>query len=350
MEELGKRNDVRAYNFSRQYPSALFPGKTQYVSPSDPAPEKQAPRLLDSINPLSWRRCAQEILRWKPDVAVICWWMSFFGPSVGTVAGILKSHGVKVIGLLHNAFPHEPKFWDKPLTKYFLDRCDAFVTLSAEVQTSLTRLGAYRSLQLFHPVYNRFAKSFSRTEAEDALEIPRGGKNLLFFGLIRKYKGLDLLLKAFETLPQDCNLIIAGEPYGSFEEYDAIITASPAFRRIFCFLEYIPDEQVGKYFSAADLTVLPYRTASQSGVMAVSYNFGVPLAVTAAGSLKEEVEKAGTGVVSASISPEGIAESIKTFFDSPGLQEECKKNIKKELERLSWSNFGKAFEEYAAKI
>lgn len=325
----------------------LFPGKTQYVGPDDDAPVVESLRILDSVNPLSWGRCAKAIIDWKPDLTIACWWMSFFGPSMGSVVRRLKNKGLKVIGLLHNAIPHEPHFWDRPLTRYFLDGCDSLVTLSAEVQSSLAGLGYYRSRQLFHPVYPQFGKAVPRAEAENALGLNAGGKNLLFFGLIRKYKGLDLLIRAFGMLPEDYNLIIAGEPYGSFDEYSQLIAQSPAAKRIRCFLGYVSDSEVKKYFSAADLSVLPYRSASQSGVMAVSYNFRVPMAVTDTGSLKQEIENAGTGVVSKEISAEAMAECVRSYFETPGLQEKCRQNIEKELERLSWSNFCKAFLEYA---
>jgi glycosyltransferase involved in cell wall biosynthesis len=211
-------------------------------------------------------------------------------------------------------------------------------------------LGPYKGKQLFHPVYAQFGELIPRAEAEKALGLTSGKKNLLFFGLIRKYKGLDILIKAFGLLPEEYQLIIAGEPYGGFEEYAALIDESPAKERIHCFLSYIADDEVKKFFSAADLSVLPYRSASQSGVIAVSYNFGVPMVVTDAGSLRQETEEAGTGIVAKKIEPEAMADAIKEFFGTAGLQQKCKQNIIKESDRLSWTGFCKALLDYADKL
>jgi len=350
LQELGKEHEVRAFNFKRQYPGALFPGKTQYVEPGDDSMKTDSDRLLDSINPFSWRRTARAIIDWKPDMVFACWWTSFFGPSVGRVVRILRRHGVSVTGILHNAVPHEPHFWDKPLTKYFLGGCSGVVTLSPDVQSSLETLGSYRSTQLFHPVYRQFGEPVSRTEAEKALGIEGEGRNLLFFGLIRPYKGLDILIRAFGLLPEDYRLIIAGEPYGSFEEYRKLIDASPAKNRIYIHTGFVPDAEVKNYFCAADLAVLPYRSASQSGVRAVACHFGVPLAVTDTGSLRQEVEGSGTGVVAAKATPQDVAEAITRFFRTPGLQDECRENIKKELDRLSWSRFCSSLVGFATQL
>ena len=339
LSELGKEHEVRAFNFKRQYPSFLFPGKTQYVSPGDKAPAFLSERLLDSINPFSWSRTARAITEWGPDLVLVNWWMSFFGPSMGRVAGILTKKGIKVVGVLHNVVPHEPHFYDKPLTRYFLVACSGHVTLSNEVTRSLESFGEFRIAQLFHPVYNHFGEPLPRQEAEKALGLEPGKKNLLFFGLIRKYKGLDILLKAFEQLPEDYQLIVAGEPYGSFDEYQAIIDASPAKSRIHCFTEYIEDARVKTFFSCADLSVLPYRSATQSGVRAVSYNFGVPMVVTDTGSLKADIGDTGTGLVAEKAEPALISTEILRFFETPGLQQSCRDNIKKELDRLSWQSF-----------
>lgn len=346
VQELGKEHEVKAINFKRQYPSILFPGKTQYVSEGDGSVVIESERLLDSIGPCSWARTAKAIIEWKPDLVVICSWMSFFAPALGSVARRLRRKGIKVVGLLHNAIPHEPHFWDKPLTRYFLRACTGLVSLSGQVQSSVQSLGNFSCKQLFHPVYAQFGEALPRAEAEKALGLEEGKKNLLFFGLIRKYKGLDLLIKAFGSLSEEYQLIIAGEPYGSWSEYAALIESSPAKERIHCYTEFIPSEDVKKYFSAADLTVLPYRSASQSGVSAVSYNFGVPLVVTAVGSLEREIGRAGTGIVASRPEPEAIASAISSFFGTEGLQSRCKENIATELERLSWKNFCKALLEY----
>lgn len=349
-QELGKTHDIKAFNFSRQYPNFLFPGKTQYVTPEDEAEPIESSALLDSANPFTYRRCAKAIADWQPDLVIICWWMSFFGPSLGRVAHYLKRHGIKTLGLLHNVIPHEPKFFDKPLTKYFLNGCDAFITLSDAVEKDLHSLGNYKSLQLFHPIYSHFGEKLPRTLAEDNLGIPHGGKNILFFGLIREYKGLDILLEAFKDLPSEYNLIIAGEPYGSFDKYQALIDACPQPERIHCFLEYVRDSEVTRYFSLADVTVLPYRSATQSGVSSVSYHFEVPMIVTDVGGLKTAIGDSGTGLVADSPDPAEIKAKILEFFGSEQVRQNCIESIKKEKKRLSWNEFCKEMLIFADSI
>ena len=350
MLELEKEHEVKAFNFSRQYPSLLFPGSTQYVTPGDFATRVESERVLDSVNPFSWKRTARSILEWNPDAVYICWWNSFFGPSMGRVAHFLKRRGVKVVGILHNVLPHEHRALDKPLIMHFLSGCSGFVTLGNEGSESLKRLGNFPSTELFHPVYSQFGEKLPREEAEKKLGIPSGGKNLLFFGLIRKYKGLDILIKAFGQLPEDYRLIIAGEPYGSFEEYKALIDSNPGADRIHCFTSYIADEEVKTYFSAADLSVLPYRSATQSGVRAVSYNFGVPMVVTDTGSLRADIEGTGTGLVAPEPCPEAVAQTIRRYFDTPGMAEMCHENIVKEMDRLSWKSFCSGLLDFTATI
>ena len=342
--ELAGEHEVHAFNFKRQYPSILFPGTTQFVTPEDDATMVASSRLLDSINPLSWIKTAKKIKQWEPDVVYISWWMSFFGPSFGRIAHYLHKRGIKVVGVLHNVIPHEPHFWDKPLTKYFLGGCDALVTLGDEGSSSLRQLdtaGKYRSIQLFHPVYNQFGDAVPREKARKALGLKSGLKTLLFFGLVRKYKGLDVLIKAFGQLPDDYQLVIAGEPYGSFDEYQDLIDESPAKERIHCYLGYIPDVEVKEFFSASDLLVLPYRSATQSGVLAVSYNFRVPVVATDTGSLKRDIADRQTGIIVDSPDPNLVAKAVQGYFANPKSCETFHANIEKELERLSWKSFCK---------
>ena len=213
-EELGRHHDVKAFNFKRQYPDLLFPGKTQYVTPDDEAVSIESQALLDTAGPLSYGRTARAIRAWDPDILVMRYWMSWFGPSLGYVARHMKDK-CKVIAILDNVIPHEPRFFDKPFTKYFLSGCDGFVSMCSEVDRDLQSFGTGKPHTIMpHPLYSHFGERIPREEAEDALGLEHGKKNLLFFGLIRKYKGLDILLKAFNGLGEDYQLIIAGEPYG----------------------------------------------------------------------------------------------------------------------------------------
>lgn len=349
-QELSKHHIVKAFNFKRQYPEFLFPGKTQYITPDDEAVPVESISLLDTADPFSYISTYKAIREWKPDVLIVRYWMSYFGPSLGYVTRKMKKH-CKVISILDNVIPHEPRFFDTPLTKYFLTGSDGCVTLCEAVSKDLLRLkpdARYTVIQ--HPLYSHFGKKMERKEAEAQLGLEPGKKNLLFFGLIRAYKGLDILLKAFGELPDDYQLIIAGEPYGSFDRYQEIIDRLPGKDRIRMNLKYIKDSEVSRYFSAADLAVLPYRNATQSGISSVSYHFEVPMIVTAVGGLKETIEDRGTGIAAKECSPEAIRKEIIRYFSDPSIKDKCIACIKEEKERLSWHTFAERLTEFIETI
>ena len=340
-QELGKTDTVKAFNFKRQYPGFLFPGKTQYVTKDDDAVPIESEALLDTANPLTYHKTYRAIKAWKPDVVIISYWMSWFAPSLGYIARRLRKHS-KVVSILHNVIPHEPRFFDAPLTRYFLSGCTGHVTLCDEVAQDLRRLKPKAwSITLFHPVYSHFGERVPREEACSRLGVPSEGRNLLFFGLIREYKGLDILLRAFGKLGPEYRLIVAGEPYGSFDKYQSIIDASPARERIHLFTNYIKDSEVKYYFSAADLVVLPYKSATQSGINAISNHFEVPMVVTDTGGLRHSVGESGTGLVADRADVDCILEKIREFFDSENLRTLCISSIRAEKERLSWKTFSR---------
>ncbi len=349
-QELGKDNTVKAFNFKRQYPDFLFPGKTQYVTKDDEAVPIESESLLDTANPFSYVKTYKAIRDWEPDLVIISYWMSWFAPSLGWIARRLKKQ-CKVISILHNVIPHEPRFFDAPLTKYFLSGCSANVTLCQEVSDDLTSLSP-KALQttLFHPVYAHFGEKLPRETAEERLGLEPGKKNLLFFGLIREYKGLDILLEAFGKLDDSYSLIVAGEPYGSFDKYDAIIKSSPARDRIKLFTRYIKDSEVKTFFSAADLVVLPYRTATQSGISAVSWHFEVPMVVTDVGGLKQAVGDSGTGLVAARPDADLIADEVRKYFSDSNIRTLCVNSMKAEKERLSWKSFSKKLIDFSDNL
>ena len=348
--ELGKENTVKAFNFKRQYPDFLFPGKTQYVTKDDEAVPIESESLLDTANPFTYIKTYKAIRDWKPDLVIMSYWMSWFAPSLGWIARRLKKR-CRVISVLHNVIPHEPRFFDAPLTRYFLSGCSGHVTLCREVSEDLSKL-APKALKttLFHPVYAHFGERVLREEAEERLGLEKGKRNLLFFGLIREYKGLDILLEAFGKLDDSYNLIVAGEPYGSFVKYEEIINSSPAKDRIKLFTRYIKDSEVKYFFSAADLAVLPYRSATQSGISAISWHFEVPMVVTDVGGLKETIGDTGTGLVAPSPDPALVAEEIKRFFSDGNLRTLCVNSIKAEKDRLSWKTFGKRLLEFSDNL
>ena len=349
-EELRREHVVKAFNFSRQYPEFLFPGKTQYVTDDDEAVPVESESLLDTANPFSYVKTYKAIREWGPDVLIVRYWMSYFAPSLGYITRKMKKH-CKVISILDNVVPHEPHFFDAPLTKYFLKGSSGSVTLCEAVSKDLLTLkpdAEYTVIQ--HPLYSHFGAKKDRAEAEKKLGIKPGKKNILFFGLIREYKGLDILLEAFSRLDDGYQLIIAGEPYGSFDKYQKLIDSMPGKDRIFMDLKYIKDSEVSDYFSAADVAVLPYRSATQSGISSVSYHFEVPMIVTDVGGLKETIGDRGTGLVADEGTPEAICNEIKKYFADPQIKEDCIKNIRVEKDRLSWNTFARKLTEFIGQL
>lgn len=339
LDELGRSHEVKAFNFTRQYPDFLFPGKTQYVAPEDEAVPVESTALLDTASPFSWPRTARTIRNWHPDILIVRYWMSYFAPSLGYVCRHMEKD-CKVIAILDNVIPHEPHFFDTILTRYFLRSVSGCVTMCSEVSEDLLSIKRDAEYMVHpHPVYSHFGKRIPREDAEKALGLESGLKTLLFFGLIRKYKGLDILIKAFGQLPDNYQLVIAGEAYGSFDEYQELIDACPGKERIHLFPSYIKDSEVKRFFSAADAVVLPYRSATQSGINAICLNFGTPLIVTDVGGLRETIGERGTGIVASSCEPDEIRACIESLFDTEGLREKCMKNIEKERDRLSWERY-----------
>lgn len=349
LQELEKSHTVKAFNFRRQYPDILFPGKTQYVTKDDNAVPVESQALLDTANPFSYIATARAIREWNPDLLIMRYWMSWFAPSLGYIARHMKK-GCKVISILDNVVPHEPHFFDRPFTKYFLKPQDGFVVLCNAVRQDLLNIMPdARHICTPHPLYSHFGEKMQREEAEKAVGIKNGNtKNILFFGLIREYKGLDLLIEAFGKLDKSYRLIVAGEPYGSFEKYQKLIDASPNKENIILNTNYIEDSQVSKYFSSADVCVLPYRSATQSGISSISYHFEVPMITTDVGGLRETIGERGTGVIMENGEPATIARAIEDYFapENAGMRGEMIINIRKEKERLSWGTFCSKLEDF----
>ncbi len=340
LEALGEGNEVRAFNFTRQYPGFLFPGQTQYVTEQDKATPVASTRILDSANPFTWRRTGRAILRWKPDMVVFSYWNSYFVPSHAPVARMLRRHGVKTVTVVHNAIPHEPKFFDKPLARRFFRLNDVLVSMCDAVTADIRSLCPdARIVQRPHPVYDHFGQKQDKAEAQRQLGLDPALRTLLFFGLIRDYKGLDLLLDAMPLLGPGYQLVVAGESYGSFDKYQAQIEASGCAGRIHVFNRYIDDEQVPGFFSAADVCVLPYRSATQSGITAIALHFEVPVVATPVGGLAESVERPGIGRMTEEISPRGIAAAISDLY-AEGL-ETFVENIRTVKREMTWPAFAK---------
>ena len=328
-------HEVMPYTFSRQYPNILFPGKTQFVSENDQAVEIDSIRILDTINPFSYRKTIYEIKKFNPDILLMKYWMSFFAPSLGKVAKKLKNDCC-VISILDNVIPHEKKFFDIPLTKYFLKQNHAFISMSKSVQNDLYKLRPNALSELTpHPVYNHFGNKLNKKEACKKLNISQDKKTILFFGFIRKYKGLDLLIKAFNSLNSEYQLLIAGESYTKFDEYQSLIDQNKNKDNIYPFVRYIDDNEVPAFFSAADVLILPYKSATQSGISGIAIHFQLSQIVSNVGGLAEYVDHKKTGLILEQTNPKSIAKSITHFFNN-NYKAIFEKNIKEQNDKYSW--------------
>lgn len=333
--------EVAPFSFSLLYPSFLFPGKTQYVEEEKSVLAISPKRILNSINPFSWISTSKAINKYDPDVLIVAYWMPFLAPALGMVCSLVNKK-TKIIALIHNAIPHEKRFFDKAFAKYFFNKCDSFIVLSEPVKDDLQMLVPNADILVTpHPIYDQYKERIDKSEACRLLNIDSEKKNLLFFGLIRDYKGLDLLIEAMSFLDNSFQLIIAGECYGNFLKYQELIDKSPLKENIRVFEQYIPDDMVTTLFSAADVLVLPYRDATQSGVVGIAYQMELPIIGTNVGALGQTVLSSSTGIV-VEVSPESISEGIKTYFGND--QQIYLDNVKTEKKRLSWSSFAKSLQ------
>ncbi len=338
LQEQGNR--VKVVTFSLQYPSLLFPGKTQYST--DPAPENiKIEVALNSINPINWLLIGTRLRKEKPDLVIFRYWMPFMGPSLGTLGRIIrKNNHTKVVAITDNIVPHEKRFFDNPFTHYFLKSCDGFVTMSEAVLDDLVgfkvnKPAAYNP----HPMYESFGPLLDKKEAKAKLGLDTGTNYLLFFGFIRKYKGLDVLLKAFadERLRSlNVKLIIAGEYYDSPDEYKAIINQYNLEPDLVQVNDFIPDGKVSLYFSASDMVVQTYKTATQSGVTQVAYYYNKPMLVTNVGGLAELVPHNKVGYVT-EVDVKEIADSLVRFYTEKK-EAEFTENVKVERNRFTWDS------------
>jgi glycosyltransferase involved in cell wall biosynthesis len=330
---------VQAFNFKRLYPSIFFPGKTQFVSESDSADKIPSLQILDSINPISYYQTANAIKNFSPDLLLLDYWHPFFAPSLGFIAKILKKAKVPVISIMSNVIPHEHKPGDEFLTKYYLKYNDAFIVLAESVKNDLINLKSDAKFRIHpHPVYEHFGPKLNKSQARNLLNLPNDKKVILFFGLIRHYKGLDILIEAFSQLSDDYHLLIVGEIYGEEKEYAELINQHNLQAKVTFINKYVPDNEVSSYFSAADVCVLPYRSATQSGVIGVAYHFNLPVITTDVGGLKEVIEPFQTGMIIEKADATLIKDGISKFFNL-NLAEFYANNIEKFKEKYNWISF-----------
>ena len=332
-------DEVRIVTFSLQYPDFLFPGETQFSTEAGPA-DLNIEVSLNSVNPLSWLAVGRKLRREQPDLVVFRFWLPFMGPALGTVARLVRGNGhTRVVAITDNVIPHEKRPGDRPLTRYFLSACDGFVTMSRSVLKDLQALGFGGKPALYrpHPLYDNFGPIKPKADALVALKLPATTGYLLFFGFIRAYKGLDIMLEALADkrlaeLP--IKLIIAGEFYEDAAPYEELIRHYELEDRIIRATDFIPNEKVVDYFCAADLIVQPYKNATQSGVSQIAYHFERPMLVTDVGGLAELIPDGVVGYV-VSPTPTAIANAVVDFY-AEQREEAFAAGVREQKKQFSW--------------
>jgi len=332
-----KGHTVSIYTFSLQYPGFLFPGSSQLSD--EPAPEGLDIKVvINSVNPFNWIKIGNRIKKEKPDIIIVRYWLPFMGPCFGTILRIAKKNNhSKVVCIADNVIPHEKRFGDVAFTKYFIKPVDRFISMSEKVLKDLRSFTTDKPAALIpHPLYDNFGEKISKEEARKKLNIDNGQLIMLFFGFIRKYKGLDILLDAMKLIQQPATrnpkllLLIAGEFYDDRKAYDDQIKKLGIEEALILRTEFIPNSEVKYYLCAADVVVQPYRNATQSGVTPLAYHFEVPMIVTNVGGLPALVPDGKVGLV-AERTAESLAAKITEYFQKgeayflPGLIEEKKK-------------------------
>lgn len=333
-------DDVTIYTFTLQYPSFLFPGKTQYSS--EPAPKDLTIiRSLNSINPFNWLKTGRAIRKLAPDILIIKFWLPFMAPCLGKVARMARRNGkTRVVSILDNIIPHEHRPEDCLFGRYFTRSVDGFVAMSDSVLEDLSQFDTAKP-RVFcrHPLYDNFGAKTSREESLKFLGLDPGQRYMLFFGLIRDYKGLDLLLRAYADSrfrEMDVKLIVAGEFYSGSEKYFELEKELGLEGMVVWKSDFVPDSEVRYYFGAADIIVQPYKSATQSGVTQIAYHFEKPMLVTDVGGLAEIVPDGKVGYV---VQPNEnkIADALVDFFEK-NRQDQFNDGILAEKKQYAWSN------------
>lgn len=335
--EFGQRHDVKIVNFTRLYPSFLFPGKTQYDS-SQSALREDSDRIIDCLNPFTWFRAGRAAASFDPDLVVFQWWQPFFGLAFKAMCfSIKRRSNAAIVYLCHNVLPHELSKFDRLLIDIGLSGADAYLVQSAEDGRILEGIRKNPAMSVNpHPIYDFFDQSkYDRRSARKALEVD--GPVLLFFGYVREYKGLGVLLDAFaqvlKRLP--ATLLVVGEFYEKRGPYDARIADLNIGDRVRIVDEYVPNDEVEMYFKAADLVVLPYVSATQSGIVQTAFSFEKPVVVTSVGGLPDVVIDGNTGYVVPKSDPRAVANAIVRFFEE-GDATRMAENIRADVDRFSW--------------
>lgn len=329
-------HDVEIWTFTTQYPKILFPGKTQYSE--EPAPKDiEIHRKLNSVNPFNWIKVGRQLRKLNPDLIIVKYWLPFMGPAFGKVLRKAKKCGATVISIIDNIIPHEKRFGDGPFTRYFVKPIDGFVTMSENVDQDLNQFDTSKPRGSYpHPIFDNFGEHLAKDVAVDKLGLSKDFKYVLFFGIIRDYKGLDWLLKAFKQSKYKelgLKLIVAGEAYTDEEKYRSLIKELDLENDVIYHNSFVNDSDVKNYFCAADLVAQPYKNATQSGVTQIAFHFEIPMLVTNVGGLPEMVPHGKAGIV-CDTNVESIAKGLNEFFTADVNYDE---GIKKEKQKYLWS-------------
>jgi glycosyltransferase involved in cell wall biosynthesis len=347
-ETLQAHAEVNAVTFTRQYPDFLFPGTSQFDADA-PKPRFPTVAMLDSIGPMSWRRSAAHLESFAPGAVILKWWMPFFAPSFASAVGPLRKRGTRVILVCDNLVPHEPRFYDRAFSDWMMRNSDGYLVMSDSVERDLDSLkpGAPRR-RVAHPFYAQFDRGrHTRESARAALGLE--GDVALFFGYVRHYKGLDTLLTAWKRVRAErpgATLVVAGEFYEKPDAYEALALEAGGVRML---NRYIADDEVEALFRAADVTVLPYRSGTQSGVTHVAYALGSPVIATNVGGITETVRDGETGLTCPPEDPEALSRTIVRFF-AEGMRAQMAAPIAALRAAHSWDTLADATLDLAAEL
>ncbi len=350
-EFINEGDNCFLYSFSLQYPSFLFPGKSQFTD--EPAPEGlKIFSVINSINPFNWIRIGNRLKKLKPDIIVVRFWLPLMGPALGTILRrVKKNRHTKIVCIADNVIPHEKRLGDRSFTKYFLKPIEAFVVMSEKVQNDLALFVKNKPVQkVDHPLYDNFGTIISRADARLHLNLPADEKIILFFGFIRNYKGLDLLLDAMATdaiRKSGIKLLVAGEFYDDEKKYTRQIEQLGIKDQLILKTDFIPDPEIRYYLGAADAVIQPYRNATQSGVTPLAYYFEKPMVVTNVGGLPALVPHGKAGLVTEP-NADSIANGIIEFYKLG--EEYFIPQLREEKKKYSWSNLAGTIRQLAQKI
>jgi len=340
---INEGHEVEIVSFTVQYPNLLFPGKTQFTDTPPPAGVKIT-RMINSVNPLNWLSTGMKLRKRKPDLVIVRFWLPFMSPSTGTICKLIRGNRkTKIVAVVDNLIPHEKRIGDKILIQYFLNQTDGLLAMSDCVFNDFSIFSTTKPKKLSpHPIYDHYGEIISKEEALRKLNLDISKKYILFFGFIRDYKGLDLLLNAFADKRIDKNkyrLIVAGEFYSNEDKYRKLIADLSIQNEVHLYNEYIPENDVNKFFCASSIIAQPYKSATQSGVTQIGYHFNKPMLVTNVGGLSEIIENGKCGYVVNPVATE-ITDAILDFFENEK-EGYFIDEVTKAKDRFSWTNFSK---------